>query len=68
MDGDVMSDLFVRPSDKHQLLDPNSSYLHYFQIKMAYGQLLRLNKICSDNENCWYIMQRFRRMVNRKKI
>ena len=49
--GEVMKELFVKLTEKHQLLDPSSSYPYYFKIKMAYGQVLRLNKIRSENEN-----------------
>ena len=46
-----MMDLFVKPTDTHQFLDPR--YSHPYQCKkgIPYSQALRLNRICSDNES-----------------
>ena len=46
---ELMTDLFVKPTDRHQYLDPSSS--HPFQCKkgIPHSQALRLNRICSEN-------------------
>ena len=61
--GELMTDLFVKPTDTHQFLDSSSSHLYHCKkgIPYSHSQALRLNRICSDNES-------FRRMVNGKGI
>ena len=46
-----MTDLFVKPTDTQQLLDP--SYSHHYPCKkgIPYNQALRINRIFSDNES-----------------
>ena len=46
-----MTDLFVKPTDTHQYLDPSSSHLYRCKKGLPYSQALRLSRICSDNEN-----------------
>ena len=46
-----MTDLFVKPTDTQQFLDPSSSHPYHCKKGMPYSQALRLNRICSDNEN-----------------
>ena len=46
-----MTDLFVKPTDTHQFLDPSSSHLYPCKKIIPYNQALRLNIIFSDNEN-----------------
>ena len=46
-----MADLFVKPTDTHWFLDPSSSHPYHCKIGIPYGQALRLNRICSDNES-----------------
>ena len=46
-----MTDLFVKPTDTHQFLDPSSSHPYHCKKGIPYSQALRLNKICSDNES-----------------
>ena len=46
-----MTDLFVKPTDTHQLLDPSSSHPYHCKKGIPYSQALRLNRICSDNES-----------------
>ena len=41
--------MFVKPTDTHQFLDPNSSHPYHCKKGIPYGQALRLNRICSDN-------------------
>ena len=51
IDGKFKTDLFVKPSDTHQFLDRTSSHPYHFKKGRPYNQSLRLNMICSDNEN-----------------
>ena len=44
-----MTDLFVKPTDTHQFLDPSSSHPYHCKKGIRYSQALRLNRICSDN-------------------
>ena len=46
-----MTDLFVKPNDTHQFLDPSSSHPYYWKKGIPYRQAIRLNRICSDNES-----------------
>ena len=48
---ELMTDLFVKPTNTHQFLDPNSSYPYHCKKGIPYSQALRLNRICSDNES-----------------
>ena len=45
-----MADLFVKPTDTHQLLDPSSSQLYHCKKGIPQSQALRLNRIFSDNK------------------
>ena len=47
----LMTDLFVKPTDTHQFLDPSSSHPYHCKKGIPYSQALRLNRICSDNES-----------------
>ena len=49
--GELMMDLFVKPTDTHQFLDPSSSPPYHCKKGIPYSQALRLNRICSDNES-----------------
>ena len=51
IDRELKTDLFVKPTDTHQVLDPTSSHPYYCKKEIPYSQALRLNGICSDNEN-----------------
>ena len=46
-----MTDLFVKPTDTHQCLDRSSSYTYYCKKGIPYSQVLRVSRICSDNES-----------------
>ena len=50
IDGELKADLFVIPTDTHQLLDPTSCHPYNCKKGIPYRQALRLNRICSDNE------------------
>ena len=51
IDGELKTDLFVKPTDTHQFLDPTSSHTYHCNKGIPYSQALRLNRICSDNTN-----------------
>ena len=49
--GVLSTDLFVKPTDTHQLLGPASCHPYHCKKGIHYSQTLRLNRICSDNNN-----------------
>ena len=49
--GVLSTDLFVKPTDTHQFLDPTSCHPYHCKKGIPYSQTLRLNRICSDNNN-----------------
>ena len=51
IDGEPKTDLFVQPTDTHQFLDPTSCHPYQCKKGIPYSQVLRVNSICSDNEN-----------------
>ena len=44
-----MTDLFVKLTVTHQFLDPSFSHPYHWKKGIPYSQVLRLNRICSDN-------------------
>ena len=50
MDGELKTDLFVKPTDTPQFLDPTSPHPDYCKKGIPNSKALRLNRICSDNE------------------
>ena len=46
-----MTDLFVKSTDAHQFLDPNSSHRYHGKKRIPYSQALKLSRICSDSES-----------------
>ena len=48
IDGELKTDLFVKPMDTHQFLDLTSCHPYHCKKKIPYSQTLRLNRICSD--------------------
>ena len=51
IDGELKTDLFVKPADTYQILDPTSFHPYHCKKGVPYSQALRLNRICSDNSN-----------------
>ena len=49
IDGELKTDLFVKPTDTHQFFDPTSCHPYHCKKRIPYSQALRLNRICSDN-------------------
>ena len=47
----LSTDLFVKPTDTHQFLDPTSCHPYHCKKGIPYIQTLTLNSICSDNSN-----------------
>ena len=50
IDGELKTDLFVKPMDTHQFLDPTSCHPYHCKKGIPYSQALRLNRISSDNK------------------
>ena len=72
-----MTDLFVKPADTHQFLDPSSSHPYHRKKGIPYSQALGLNRICPDNESfdkrCndlegWLMERGYNRKMIRKQI
>ena len=51
VEGELMTDLFVKPTDTHQILEPSSSLPYHWKKGILYSQALRLNRICYDFES-----------------
>ena len=47
---ELMTDLFVKPTDTYQFLDPSSSHPCHCKKGIPYCQALSLNRISSENE------------------
>ena len=72
-----MTDLFVKPTDTHQFLDPSYSHLYHCKKGITYSQALGLNRICSDYESfdkrCnglagWLMERRYNEKMIKKQI
>ena len=50
-DGLVVTDLHVKPTDKHQFLCMDSCHPKHCKTAIPYSQALRLRRICSEDEN-----------------
>ena len=49
--GQLMTDLFVKPTNTYHFLELSSSHTCHCKEGIPYSQALRLNRICSDNES-----------------
>ena len=49
--GVMPTDLFLKLTDTHQFLDLTSCHPYHCKTGIPYSQILRLNRICSDNSN-----------------
>ena len=50
-EGKIETDLFVKPTDSHQYLEASSCHPFHCKKGIPYSQALRLNRICSKNED-----------------
>ena len=50
VNGVLETDLYVKPTDTHQFLDPTSCHPYHCKKGIPYSQALRFNRICSDND------------------
>ena len=50
IDGELQTNLFVKPRDTHQFLDLTSCHPYHCKKGIPYSEAFRLNRICSDNE------------------
>ena len=48
---ELMTDLFVKPTDTHQFPDPSSSHPYHCKKGIPCSQAQRLNRICSVSES-----------------
>ena len=65
IDGGLKTDLFVKPADTHHLLDPPFPHPYQYKKEIPYSQALRLNRLCSHNEN---FCERFGKMTNGRRL
>ena len=77
INGELKTDFFVKPTDTHQFLDPTSSHSYHCKKGIPYSQVLKLDRICSDNENfdksCndlekWLMQRGYNEKMIRKQI
>ena len=75
--GVLSTDLFVKPTDTHQFFDPTSPHRYHCKKGIPYSQTLRLNRICSDNNNfdkrcneleSWLLEKRYSAKMVRKQV
>ena len=65
IDGKLKTDLFVKPTDTHHLLDPPFSHPYHYKKGITYSHALRLNRVCSHNEKFY---ERFGKMTNERRL
>ena len=77
IDGELKTDLFLKPTYTHQFLDPPSSYPYQCKKWIPYSQALGLNGIGSDNANFdkryndlekWLMERSYNKKMIRKQI
>ena len=68
IDGEFKIDLFVKPTNTHQILGPTSSHPYHCKKGIPYSQALRLNRICSDNTSFDKRCDDLEKMAIRKRL
>ena len=77
IDGELKTDLFTKPTDTHQFLDPTSCHPYHCKKGIPYSQALKLNRICSDigtfDRRCndlekWLMKRGYNEKMIRKQI
>ena len=77
VEGELMTDFFVKPTNPHQFQDLSSSHPYHCKKGTPYIQALRLTRICSDNETFdkrrndlegWLMERGYNRKMIRKQI
>ena len=75
--GILSVDLFVKPSNTYQFIDPTSCYRYHCKKGKRYSQSLTLTSICSDNGNfykrcnkleSWLVEKGYSKKMAKKKI
>ena len=76
-EGKLITDLYVKPTDSHQYLDPSSCHPYHCTKSISYIQALRVNWICSENVSLdlrhnkleeWLIKRNYNSRVVRKTL
>ncbi|XP_071145079.1 uncharacterized protein [Mytilus edulis] len=49
-DGNIFTDLYCKPTDKHQYLSPSSCHPKHCTKSIPYSQAIRIKRICSTND------------------
>ena len=77
IDGELKTDLFVKPTGIHQFLDPTSCHPYHCKKGIPYSQALSLNRICSNSKTfdrlCndlekWLMERGYNKKMIRKQI
>ena len=50
-DGNISTDLYVKPTDRHQFLHYISSHLDHTKRFIAFSQVMRVSRICSEKSD-----------------
>ena len=76
LDNKVSTDLYIKPTDRHQYLHYSSSHPDHTKKSIFYSQALRLNRICSvetdfvrhkKEMNSWFLKQGYpENIINRQ--
>ena len=45
----LVTDLYIKPTDTHQYSHASSCHVYHSKKSISYSQVLRLNRICSEN-------------------
>ena len=48
----LSTDLYIKPTDRHQYLHYTSSHPEHTKKSVVYSQALRLSRICSEEKDC----------------
>ena len=56
IDGQIETDLYVKPTDSHQYLHSSLCHPYHCKKSILYSQALRLNRICSNNSFLTFIV------------
>ena len=73
----LLTDLYIKPTDTHQYLKFSSCHLYHSIKSIPYGQVLRFNRICSENMffdnrcnqlECWLRDRGYNEKVVRQQI
>ena len=65
LDGNISTDWYVKPTDRHQFLHYASSHSDHTKCSIVFSQVLRVSRICSEKTD---FLKYFEKMVFGRKI